>query len=367
MMQGLAFQQRKGSAFYNLFQQLDESDNLSGIVDVGIPRWLRRALRLKNGALDRVRWNAKDQLDPVRFNLMSRRAVRGLECFEGDFNALLQIGSNLDLNSFHQPRAIPAFSFHDNNVYAYVRSLPKGLLPAERIQRAIDFEKRVYDGLSGIFTMSRTLARSFVEDFGLSEDKVHYAGFGSPFAAKSLEGKDYDQQRILFVASHSFERKGGVVLLEAFRQVKKQFPRARLVMVGKEWNIDENGVEVHGFLNKGDPDDLEKYRELFKNASLFVMPSYTEAFGEVFIEAMSHGVPCIGANSGVMPEIVRDNHAGTVVGAGNHTELAETILSYLSNPTALREMGEAGQRAVENEYNWQNVTGRINGVIERYI
>ena len=363
-MQGYAFQQRKGSAFYHLFRNLGERGDLAGMADFSIPRWLRMTLRLKNAAPDRVKWNARDQLDLMRYHLLSSRARSALDKFDGDYNAVLQIGSNMNLNESCRERGVPVFSFHDNNVFAYTRSLPSGLLPERRIQRAIDYERRVYEGLSGIFTMSRTLARSFVADFGLPEEKVHYAGFGSPFFAESLKDKDYDQQRILFVASHSFERKGGEVLLSAFRKVRKSLPNVKLVLVGRDWNIEEPGVEVHGFLDKENPVENEKYRQLFRSASMFVMPSYNEAFGEVFVEAMSYGLPCIGTNAGVMPEIICGNKAGDVIDMGDVSALTAKILELLEDPKALREQGAAGHLAVETEYSWDNVVRRVNDVVK---
>jgi len=364
VMQGYAFQQRKGSAFYHLFRNLAEAGELAGMADFSIPRWQRMALRLKNAAPDWVKWNARDQLDLMRYHLLSSRARSALSKFDGDYNAVLQIGSNMNVNQFCRERGVPAFSFHDNNVFAYTRSLPAGLLPESRIRQAIDYEKRVYEGLSGIFTMSRTLARSFVADFGLPEHKVHYAGFGSPFAAESLKDKNYGQQRILFIASHSFERKGGEVLLSAFRKVRKSLPNSRLVLVGRDWDIEEPGVEVHGFLDKRNPVDNEKYRQLFRDGSLFVMPSYNEAFGEVFVEAMSHGLPCIGTNTGVMPEIICGNKAGDVIEPGDVGELADKILGSLGDSEALREQGAAGHLAVETEYSWDNVVARVNEVVK---
>jgi len=367
VMRGYAFQQRKGSAFYHLFRELDNAGELVGVVGLSIPRWLRAGLKLKNASLDRVKWNAKDQLDLMRYQLLSRKGRNGLANLEDKYNAVLQIGSNMNLNQFCESKNVPAFSFHDNNVFAYTRSLPPRLLPEKRIQAAIDYEKRVYDGLSGIFTMSKTLARSFVTDFGLPEHKVHYAGFGSPFVAESLEDKEYDQQRILFVASHSFERKGGVTLLNAFRKIRQSLPNAQLVLVGRDWEVEEPGVEIHGFLDKRDPIDNEKYQQLFRGASMFVMPSFNEAFGEVFIEAMSHGLPCIGTNAGVMPEIIRDNGAGEVIEPGDVDALAKNILGLLGDPGGLREKGEAGHRAVRSEYSWDNVTRRVNKVVSSFL
>lgn len=366
VVQGYGFQQRKGSAFYHLFRELDDAGNLAGVADLHISRLVRKALRFKNLAFDRIQWNAKDQLDLTRYELLSQKGKRALRTFEGSYNSVLQIGSNMNLNSVCSEKSIPVFSYHDNNVQAYIRSLPQGALSEKRIKAAINYEKQVYQGLSGIFTMSKTLARSFVSDFNLPEEKVHYGGFGSPFSAVPLHDKEYDRQRILFVASHSFERKGGVVLLNAFRKVKESLPKARLILVGRDWNINEAGVEIHGFLDKRNPVDNARYQQLFRNASLFVMPSFNEAFGEVFVEAMSHGLPCIGTNSGVMPEIICGNSAGEVIEPGDEKALAEKIISFLGDVRALREVGAAGHLAVQKEYNWNNVLERINKVIKEF-
>nr|WP_245000343.1 glycosyltransferase family 4 protein [Marinobacter daepoensis] len=215
--------------------------------------------------------------------------------------------------------------------------------------------------------MSKTLRNSFISDFGLPEDKVIYAGFGSPFGVRDVKEKSYSSKNILFVASHSFESKGGKDLLAAFRKIRKLDPEVTLTLVGREWGVDEPGVKCIGFLDKRNAEDLRKYHECFELASIFVLPSHREAFGEVFIEAMSFGLPCIGTRAGVMPELIEENNAGYVVTPGDKDEIAQIILDLISSEDELRYLGANGQHAVESEYQWSTVTSRIISQIEKFV
>jgi len=334
-----------------------------------IPTVLRKAFLLSNFSLSKELWKVKDQLDVNRYGLASWFARKAVSESRSDFNSILQIGSDYRLGrSIKSPFSdVPIFSFHDNNFSSFFRSLSPGLVSNKRKVNAYNFEKAVYGELCSIFTMSNTLRDSFVKDFGLPEDKVIYAGFGSPFVAQDVSDKDYSTKNILFVASHSFESKGGKDLLGAFRIVRRANPNVTLTLVGRDWGIDEPGVKCIGFLDKRKDEDLRKYRECFGLASLFVLPSHREAFGEVFIEAMSFGLPCIGSNAGVMPELIEGNNAGFVVNPGDQDELAEVILDLINSENDLRTLGYNGLNAVDSEYQWSTVTSRISSQVRKFI
>lgn len=369
VMQGLAFQERKGSAFYCLFNELMASGCMDEVAGFEIPRVLRKALLLSNFSLSKELWKVKDQLDVNRYGLASWFARKAVSGSRSDFNSILQIGSDYRLGRcMNSPFSdVPLFSFHDNNFPSFLRSLSPGLVSNNRKVNAYNFEKGVYEELCSIFTMSNTLRNSFVKDFGLPEDKVIYAGFGSPFVAQDVSYKDYSTKNILFVASHSFESKGGKDLLGAFRKVRRSSPDVTLTLVGRDWGIDEPGVKCIGFLDKRKDEDLRKYRECFGLASLFVLPSHREAFGEVFIEAMSFGLPCIGSNAGVMPELIEGNNAGFVVKPGDQDELAKLILDLINSENELRTLGYNGLNAVDSEYQWSTVTSRISSQVKKFI
>ncbi len=369
LAQGWPFQERKGSAFYHLFRNLVQSNAMTEIVDFQMPALLRKAFLASNFSTNRERWKLKDQIDVRRYHFASKLAEKSLRDVNADFNSVIQIGSDYLVKHPNEKsfKDIPFFSFHDNNFMSFSKSLPPGVLDNKRLKCAYDFESKVYAGLNGIFTMSRTLRDSFIRDFGIPEEKVVYAGFGSPFPPQDVSNKDYGSGNILFIASHSLEAKGGRDLLQAFREARKVLPKISLTLVGRDWGIREPGVECVGFLNKKNPDDMRRYQRFLREASLFIMPSYKEAFGEVFVEAMSQGLPCIGTKNGVMPELIEGNSAGCVITPGDVQDLTRHICELMSSPSELKRLGCNGIEAVEREYQWPRVTARILAHVQKFV
>ena len=76
------------------------------------------------------------------------------------------------------------------------------------------------------------------------------------------------------------------------------------------------------------------------------MPSRTDSFGIVYLEAWLNGVPVIGARAGGVPEVITDGVDGYLVDFGDVAALANRIELLLRRPEAARAMGEAGRRKV---------------------
>lgn len=93
---------------------------------------------------------------------------------------------------------------------------------------------------------------------------------------------------------------------------------------------------------------------LIKNAKLFVLPSYSENFGNSVLEAMAVGRPVA-----VTPEVGL-SEAITAAGAGLVTEgdaetLGKNMKQLLSDPAKLERMGEAGRALVREKYSWDGI------------
>ena len=169
VIQNWEFQERKGSAFFRLFYELIESGHMSDVASFELPKIIRKLFFLSNFSPNKERWIVNDQLDVRRYRVASEFAARSISEFSSDFNAIIQIGSDFDIGS-HARQAfpeVPLFSFHDNNFESFAKSLRPGVLSGRRRIRVHNFERDVYNELSAVFTMSKTLRKSFIEDFGL--------------------------------------------------------------------------------------------------------------------------------------------------------------------------------------------------------
>ena len=85
------------------------------------------------------------------------------------------------------------------------------------------------------------------------------------------------------------------------------------------------------------------------------MPSRYEPWGLVFPEAMSHGVACIGSETGAIPEILGHGEAGLTVASGDAGALATALLAVLGDDALAQRLAAAGRRRVETELLWDHV------------
>src|SRR5215468_9498171 len=104
----------------------------------------------------------------------------------------------------------------------------------------------------------------------------------------------------------------------------------------------------------------EKER-LFAAARLFVLPSYSENFGNTVLEAMRRGVPVIVTPEVGAAEIVREAAAGLVV-AGEVEPLSSALRLLTTDSALARSMGEAGQRHAAAHFTWGHVAVQMEAL-----
>ena len=99
-------------------------------------------------------------------------------------------------------------------------------------------------------------------------------------------------------------------------------------------------------------------------AQLVALPSWDEAFGLVYTEAMAQGTPVV-AGKGEGPEdFVTDGVSGYLVPVRDPDALAGIIAGVLDHPDAAAAVGEAG-RAAALELSWERNARLTLGVYER--
>ncbi|MCP5421022.1 MAG: glycosyltransferase [Gammaproteobacteria bacterium] len=102
---------------------------------------------------------------------------------------------------------------------------------------------------------------------------------------------------------------------------------------------------------------------LFRNASLLVLPSYSENFGNVVLEAMARGCPAVVTPEVGVADIVTLSGGGQVVtGAPRH--LGESIATLLNEPAELLIKGEAGRKHVVENYSWDAIAQKMISVYQ---
>jgi glycosyltransferase involved in cell wall biosynthesis len=140
-------------------------------------------------------------------------------------------------------------------------------------------------------------------------------------------------------------------LLRAVPLILRQHPDFRLEIAGGGpclaalRRLAEEGLRLDNsvrFLG-----EIRDIATLLARASVFVLPSLTEGISLTLLEAMARGLPVVATRVGGNPEVVVDGETGFLVPAQSPSDLAAAILRVHRDPARGRQMGLAGRRRVE--------------------
>lgn len=182
---------------------------------------------------------------------------------------------------------------------------------------------------------------------------------------------DESARRVLFV-SRMHAKKGVLELVEAWARVKPQDWQCELVYTlnGEEEcvyeaqvraRIRELGLETQ-FVLTGPLNDDAKWAA-YARADLFVLPTYSENFGIVIVEALWAGVPVI-TTKGTPWQELEGHRCGWWIDLPPKASLDEALREAMALPReTLRAMGARGRRLVEEKYTWKAV---CDAMVEGY-
>lgn len=256
------------------------------------------------------------------------------------------------------------FLFCDSSWNIYCKHSTNISFYSKRILADADaFEKKAFEKAKHIFTISEYLKNNIIDYYKINTNKISVVGTGRGIIEPYFGEKNYTNGKILFVAKNRFHDKGGSLVLEAFRKASKKNTNLKLIVVGQDeylQNIGDKNIEVHGFVEKNE------LQELFNTAALFLLPAHYEPWGLVYLEALSCKVPIVGINKNSFPELSGYGKFGFGIENENAELLAQTIFKAFENPELLTKMGLAGQEYCLQNFSWENTTKKIVEGIQKY-
>lgn len=166
---------------------------------------------------------------------------------------------------------------------------------------------------------------------------------------------------VILCVSRLVPRKGQDQLLRAMPIVREQVPDAQLLIIGR--GRYRSTLEILAKIYAPDAiiqeakDDAE-LSLAFAAGDVFAMPVRTrgggldvEGLGIVYLEAQAAQLPVIAGNSGGAPETITAE-TGVVIDGNNVQEIADALVTMLSNPQQSAAMGQAGREHVEENWTW---------------
>jgi len=198
-----------------------------------------------------------------------------------------------------------------------------------------------------------------MDRLGLPPDRITVCTPGAPAWERRPEPPAPGP--ILFIGTIA-PRKNVPGLLRAFTQLAdSRGDTPELVLAGRMTadGLHGTGVDVASVIDRirmpGYVDDAAK-QDLYRQASMVVVPSFDEGFGIPALEAMAMGVPVIAANRGALPEVIAD--AGLLVDPDDAATMAEAMNRVLTDSALRRRMADAGV-ARAARYTWKASAARL--------
>lgn len=110
---------------------------------------------------------------------------------------------------------------------------------------------------------------------------------------------------------------------------------------------------------------LADVRPALAALDLFVHPGDPEPFGLVNVEAMAVGKPVVAFGHGALPEIVLPGQTGLLIPPGDVAALAQAVTTLLQNRKQRQQMGQAGQRRVQERFTIQQTAVHISAILQK--
>jgi glycosyltransferase involved in cell wall biosynthesis len=201
----------------------------------------------------------------------------------------------------------------------------------------------------------------------LNEEKIHVVPNGIDpkkldeidCGTASLDKYSIEKENFILYIGRLYALKGVEYLIKAFKSIKQDNPRLKLVVAGSgdyEPYLRRVAQGTDGILFLGYVGSPITKKLLYKNCLTVVVPSIYETFPMVVLEAMAYGRPVVGSDVGGIRSLIRHGKNGFLVRPKNVGELGIFINRLYEDSTLRERMGMFGRSLVEKEFTVDKMT-----------
>lgn len=265
---------------------------------------------------------------------------------------------------------LPTLFFDDASMPAIVKTHPGHTNFFPPIMRRLhEAERRVLEKCRYACYASEWAAEAALRCYGSKfERKVRIIPFGAnmevPRRAASVEKLIATRERrkcnLLFVGRY-WEEKGGPIAFAVAEELHRRGVNVCLDVVGgRPPGPAPDWVKVHGFISKKTEQGQAELDRLFRAAHFLIVPTRFEAYGLVYVEASSYGVPSLASATGGVTTIVRNGANGQCFPldacASEYANYAEALLK---NPTAYDALARSSFQEYEQRLSWNKWSEKV--------
>lgn len=224
--------------------------------------------------------------------------------------------------------------------------------------------------------ISRSLSKQAVKQMVKIAPGIDVEHFSPQDSSELRQELGLDEKKVIVSVGRLVHRKGQDHLIESMPEILAKVPNAHLLIIGRGPYLEHlaklvavNNLENHvSFIGRVQYAELPRF---ICAGDVFAMPSRSrfaglevEGLGIVYLEASACGLPVVAGNSGGAPDAVVEGVTGLVVDGTNNTQIADAIITLLTNPHKCKEMGNAGQTWIKENWRWEIWSKRFNELLE---
>ena len=187
--------------------------------------------------------------------------------------------------------------------------------------------------------------------------------------------------RIIRGKKNILREKGLINLIQAFSKLSPRYPNIKLLIaIGKPPENLKNEFHIayemlQGYIKLHNVEEntllqtfkLHEMSNAYRASDIFVLPSENETFGQVFIEAMSCGLPVIGTKVGGIPEIISDSYNGYLVPPDDSSILAQKIEKLMNDSPTRENFIRAGKKTIKERFTSDQQFSDFHSMLEETV
>jgi glycosyltransferase involved in cell wall biosynthesis len=217
-----------------------------------------------------------------------------------------------------------------------------------------------FGGARHLVTWSEWAKAGLIDAYGVSANHITVVPPGvstrdwaRPEPRTAVEGR----LQLLFVGG-DFERKGGLLLLDAFRALRHL--GLELHVVTRDKLELEPGVHVH----RGLAANSAELRRLYHESDVFVLPTYGDCLPMVLSEAGAAGLPIVSTRVAAIPEVVLPGDTGLLIASGDLDHLVDALRWMIEHPEERLAMGRRAFEHISHNYDTATNTAALMSILK---
>ena len=186
----------------------------------------------------------------------------------------------------------------------------------------------------------------------------------------NLDQKIVGFDNILLFVGSLVERKGISTLIKMFEKILKKHPNTLLIIAGdgsmKSYVLDRSTKKGYrkNILFMGYIDDKEKLSMLYAASDLFILPSLSEGFPRVILEAMSAGTPCLVSDIGANIGALNGGQLGLVAKVSNPEDFADKVIGFIEASASEKKRFSKDGIKYAKSLSWKDVARKMEQIYE---